>query len=101
MILIKKELCNDTASMICNGNIDICNGRCQIACVYIPGTQFVSVYSSIFANDSKKQTDEMLDYLSMIIEEAKRRDPACRIIIGGDFNIPKLIDPEKFLIYGS
>ena len=100
MILMKDEICADPSNMICNGNIDICNGRCQIACAYIPGTQFVSVYSSIFANDSKTQTDEMLEYLSRIIEEARRRDPTCRIVIGGDFNIPKLIDPEKFLIFG-
>ena len=60
----------------------------------------MSVYSSIFANDSKAQTDEMLEYLSRIIEEARKRDPTCRIVIGGDFNIPKLIDPENFLIFG-
>ena len=90
----------DEKNIVKYNNISVSNEMCQIAAAHIPGTLIICVYNAIFGNDKKKNTDEMLKTLSDIISETRNREPGCSIIIGGDFNIPKLIDPKTFLLQG-
>ena len=81
-------------------DISICDHRVQISGIHTGGVLHLVVYNAIFRKNTLTNHDKMFEKLTEIIEDAKSREPEVAVIIGGDWNIPKLIDSETFDLVG-
>ncbi len=96
LLFAKDTLLPTNKNKITKHRINTCMDRVQIAGYHVKGLLVICVYNAIFALYPDLNHSKMFSHLTEIITNTRKSDPNCKIIVGGDWNRPTLINENTF-----